>query len=418
MADVILTDAQSRTEFFRQTILVNLQYWQGWLETRRADVALLDRERNGIVRAISFTLDLEGAGWSSVRELIVAFSPYMERRGHWNIWNGVLSRAIRVAEYMGDVAGVASLSTLLARLLSWQNRFQESIAYYRRAIHTSRQIGDLFGEARACTNLGYYYIEHGHWPRAEVLCWHALKTFEQIDSDHGRAHTENHLGILYTRQNLWGQARQHLERACAIWQGMEDNHGLMRALINLGLLYNEMGLPDETLPCLEEALHQARVTGEEAETGKIYVNIGIAYDLKGEPAEAEAYAWQAEAIFQRFSNLWGLAEVWGNLGLACLGQKKWSEAITHLQASLELWRSLKNKQAEIKTLMYMVEYEVATGHQSQAIELLDEAERLISQHDLEGQDRHLQSLLANHRRSLISDSTETSEARSAITSEV
>jgi tetratricopeptide (TPR) repeat protein len=404
MAVISLTDTQSCTNFFQRRVLINLQYWRDYLAANTADVSALDREQSGIIRAISFALDLDEA-WSAVYKLIITFSPYMERRGYWETWNWVLSRAIEAARWAEDTAAEANLSALLARLLQRQSRFKETIARHRHAIRLSRQIGDRFNEARACTNLGYLYIEQGYWHRAEVLCRYALTIFEQIGSDHGRAHTENHLGILYTHQRLWDKARLHLECACALWQSMGDDHGLVLGFINLGLLYNEMECPAKALLYLGKALQQARLTGEEALIGTIYLNMGHAYKLNGEPAQTETYARQAEAIFRRFSNSLYLPLAWINLGEACLDQGRWQEARLHLEAALEACRQSHNKYGEINALMGMVEYNLAVGNHQEVSEQLPELEQLVQQQDQDTHSRQFETLLTKFRRSLTESST-------------
>lgn len=399
MAIASLTDTQSCTRFFQRRVLISLQYWQDYIAAREADIAAQDSERNGIIRAISFGLDLDEA-WPATYELINAFSSYMERRGYWETWNSVLSRAIEAARRAEDMVAEVNLSALSARLWQRQSRFKEAIARYRRTIRLARRNGDRFNEARACSNLGYLYIEQGHWHRAEVLCRHALSIFEQIGSDHGRAHTENHLGILYTRQRLWDKAQLHLKRACAIWQSMADDYGLMHGFINLGMLYVESKRPSEALTYLEKALYQARLVGEELHIGTIYMNMGIARRLKGEPAQAEAFTWKAKAIFHRFSNLSMLALAWENLGLACLAQEKWQEAGQHLEAALAAWDNLNHKYGRIKTLKYLVEHELALGNQAQASARFDELERLVQQNDWAVEYLDLRSFLMECRRSL------------------
>ncbi len=404
MAVITLTNTQSCANFFQHCVLINLQYWRDYLAVNTTDVAALDREQSGIIRAISFALDLDEA-WSAVYKLIVAFSPYMERRGYWETWNWVLSKAIEAARWAEDVGAEVHLSALLARLLQRQSRFKQAIAWYRRTIRLARRSGDRFNEARACSNLGYLYIEQGYWYRAEVLCRHALSIFEQVGSDHGRAHTQNHLGILYTRQCLWDKARLHLERACALWGSMADDHGLMLGFINLGLLYNEMECPTEALHYLDKALQQARLTGEEALIGTIYLNMGYAHKLSGEPAQTEAYARQAETIFRRFSNSLYLPLAWINLGEACLDQGRWQEARLHLEAALEACRRLQHKYGEARALVGIMDYNLATGNHQKVVEQLPELERLVKHHGQGGHNHQLESLLTKYRHSLAGPST-------------
>jgi len=402
MVDINLVDSPGRTQVFKQAVLANLEYWQSWLGIELTDMATFDQERQTIVRAISFALDLEGLGWPAARQLIETFSPYMERRGHWEMWGRVLSRAVRVARQVKDEAGLVILSALLARLLSQQSRLKEATYYYRRTIRLARQIGDSFNEARACTNLGFHFIERGHWYRSEVLCCHALKIFNALDNSHGLAHTENHLGILYREQGRWETAREHLEKACAIWQAMGDEHGLMRGLINLGGLHITRKQPDAALTQLEKALQLAQSTGEETTTlGIIYDNMGIAHRLKGNLAEAEGYLKQAETIFRQFSNLMEQARVWYSLGLIYFSQGKESQAIALLEATLDAWRTLGNKYGEAAVLVDLVECEISRENWPKAEEYLTAVEQLISSDTRKRQSAHVeQSRLIEYRRLL------------------
>jgi hypothetical protein len=169
MAVVSLIDNQRRTQFFREIILLNLEYWQAWLaQVHSADMVAINLERNSIVRAILFGLDLGEVAWPTTYPLVTTFSSYMERSGQWDVWYGVLRRAIKIAKVVGDEASIVDMSALLARLLFQKSHFQEACRYNRQTIRLARQTGDRFNEARACSNLGYHYIETGQWYRAEV----------------------------------------------------------------------------------------------------------------------------------------------------------------------------------------------------------------------------------------------------------
>lgn len=398
--------APNWSDLFRQAIFTNLEYWQDWIKTNTANVDTLEREQQSIVRAIGYALELE-ATWPAVAELVISFSTFMERWGHWDIWTQVLERAIVVARSKDDTTHQITLTAILARLLFQQSRFKESVRYYRQTIRMARQIRDQFNEARACTNLGYLYIEGGYWQRAEVLCCYALKLFDQMNSNHGRAHTENHLGFLYTRQCLWDKARQHLERACSIWQSSGDNHGLMRGLINLGVLYCAMECPDEAVLYLERALQLAESTGEEAEIGTIYLNLGFAYKQNGELVQAERYVGQAEVNFRHFSNSSYLTLAWASLGSIYLEQKKWRAAKRHLKTALQVSRDLKYKHGQLEALLGLAAYELARGNQYHAKEKLAEVESII-QSEAGGSRYRLQQMqLLNYRRSLAGASGQT-----------
>lgn len=353
-------------DVFRDRVLANTRYWLDRVTGPAVEAADLDQDREQLIRAVGFALDLEAA-WPVARELVIALAPLMERRGQWENWSQLLERAVQAAQQAGDGDGDLTLTALLARLRQQQGRLNEAITYYRRNIRLARRLRHRFEEGRACTNLGFIWAELGRWQRAEVLCLHALDIFDRINSDHGRAHTENHLGLMYTRQGLWQKGRHHLDRACAIWQAMNDRHGLMRGLINLGVLLVDSGDPAAAFPYLHQALELARLTGETIEIANIYTNLGLAYRLSGDLYQAELYSRQAEDIFLEVSNLAKLSGVWQNLARTYLDQGNWAEARRRLEAALDTQRRLKDRYGETITLICFIEYELARGNPDQAL---------------------------------------------------
>ena len=179
-----------------------VQYWSVHPAIKRVEITTLDQDREAILKAITLGLKYDPA-WTTVSALIIDFTPYMERRGHWHAWNTVLQMAITAAIEHDDLDRQITLTALLARLYQRQSDPKQTIYHYRRVIQLARQTGNRFEEARACSNLGFLFIDEGRWWRSEVLSQYALGIFEELESDHGRAHTHNHLGVLYMRLNYW-----------------------------------------------------------------------------------------------------------------------------------------------------------------------------------------------------------------------
>ena len=396
---ISLSDEKEQRKLFTGGIVHNIQYWQEWLKKNDANTDALDREREIILRAISFGLRCKEI-WSSVYQLILAFSPYMERRGYWDTWCRILNKASEAASQVGDTPSEANLLVILALMLQRQSRFSEAIIYYRRGISKARQSEEYFAEARAYTNLGFLYIVKGCYWRAEILCLHALGIFESIRNDFGHSRTENHLGLLYIRQQRWDCAEQHLERACNIWRSTGDQHGLMRGYINFSALYNTVGQPNVALTYLRKALDMAEAAGDESSIGTISMNTGFAHYLRGELSKAMSYSRQAETIFERLSDLTELARVQNNLGVIYQHAGKWHEAISCMEASLELWRKLRNRIEETEVLLEMVDCALAFGELDQASVRLRELEHLIGDDKNHVQYSEFQRLFAEYRRSL------------------
>jgi tetratricopeptide (TPR) repeat protein len=348
--------------YFQDRIMRGLEYWRDHPAIRELKVAILDGERETILTVIGLGLEFPPA-WFLVKQLIVALTPYMERRGHWDGWHGVLQKAIAAAQRAGDVGSEITLTALLARLSQRMSRPADVVTYYCRAMRLARQTGNRFEEARACSNLGYLYIDSGHWWRSEVLSKHALMIFEELASNHGQAHTHNHLGVLYTRQKSWHNAEEHLLAAHRIWNHMQDQHGLMHAHGNLGRLYNEMNKPLDAIMHSQRALHQASLTGEESISGVFLMNIAIGYMKQGNTATAYQFANDAEDIFLKFSDELQLAYVWHQRSLFHLQTGQLSVAERDKIQALTVYRKFHLFSDETRLLQDFAKLQ-ASGHSS------------------------------------------------------
>ncbi|MEZ4865992.1 MAG: tetratricopeptide repeat protein [Caldilineaceae bacterium] len=345
---VTLNAPQQCADFFRTYLLTRLQHWRDHAAVKTIEIATLDAEQEHILKAITLGLDLAEA-WATVRDLIIAFAPYMERRGHWEAWHVVLQGAISAAQHMGDADGEITLMVLLAKLCQRQSRGQDLVRYYRRVIRLACWTGNRFELARACSNLGYFYIDGGRWWRGEVLSCHALSTFEALESNHGRAHTHNHLGVLAIRMKNWSAAETHLLAACQIWTVMPDYHSLITGYENLALLYCEMAHAEKALYYLTQAEVLTQETGETAEIATVWSNMAFAYRLAGEFEKAIVYAGKAEDHYRQRTNWHAIARVWHNLALTYLATGNLTQASDYCERAQTLYQQF-NDQAGAKQL--------------------------------------------------------------------
>lgn len=344
-----LSAPQQCADFFRAYLRTRLHHWRDHAAIKTIEIATLDAEQEQILKAITLGLDLTEA-WAVVCDLIIAFAPYMERRGHWESWHVVLEHASGAAQRMGDTDSEITLTVLLAKLCQRQSRAQDVVRYYRRVIRLARRAGNRYELARACSNLGYFYIDGGRWWRAEILNQHALAIFIQLESEHGCAHTHNHLGALYIRQQQWLEAEEHLQQAFAYWQQMGDIHGSIYGSLNLGVLYVEQALAQKAMSYLTTAYQQASVAGEKLLIGNILNNMAIVHRLNRDFAQALLYAQQAEQIFREHHNTLELAHVWHNLGLIYGQNNQFANANEYVAQALRIYRQLGNQFGEQKLI--------------------------------------------------------------------
>ncbi|MEZ4514737.1 MAG: tetratricopeptide repeat protein [Chloroflexota bacterium] len=339
------TAVSDERQTFDERVQVMVAHWQTSQAIQQIDVETLDKEREGILKALHFGLTLPPA-WPAVKTLILALSSYMERRGHWQAWRQTLEQAIEVAQQLADRDGEIKLTNLRGRTLQRQGDTVGVIRNYRRVIRLAKQAQNQVEEARACSNLGFAYIEKQRWWRSEALSRHALQIFEALGHQHGQAHTHNHLGFLFLKTSDWDKADKHLQTACRLWEAMDDQHGLVYGLENLGYLYNEINQPEKSIDYLVKALDCIKRSGEHGELPKIYLNLAVAYERLENIAQAESFARRAETLYQGNANLLGVCKSWESLGRIYDQSEQKEKAEGYFMAALDGYRRLNDREGE------------------------------------------------------------------------
>ncbi|MFK7804056.1 MAG: tetratricopeptide repeat protein [Anaerolineae bacterium] len=333
--------------FFDERIHVMLDHWKNNEALQAADVEKLDREKEGILKAIQLGLEIDPA-WAAIRELILALTSFMERRGYWQEWQTIVEKGLEVAERQRDRAGELELLTIRGRLLQNQKKMDAVVKNYVRVIRQARQLGDQIAEARACSNLGFALIERNHWWRSEVFSCHALKIFEDNEHLHGQAHTNNHLGVLSLYKQDFAQAESFFMTACSIWEKMGPSADLHTGLENLGHLYAKSNRPLDALKALEEALDIAENYQIIGSIPIIYINFSVTHLKLGNLALATNFARRAEGLFKEQANLFGICKAWENLGLIEIENQKWKVAEHYFESAQNGFKSLNVIEDQIR----------------------------------------------------------------------
>ncbi len=395
------TTTQQASSYFEAQIRKRLAYWGNHEAVKTIDIQTLDRRRESVLNVISFGLELQDA-WPLVRDLMLAFTRFMERRGHWQIWNDLLHRAIAVANHVGDTDGAVTISALLARLYLRQGPPEKTIFHHRQVIALARQAGNHYEEARGLTNLGYFYIDAGYWWRSEVLCCAAMEVIDQIegeDGDYLRAVTENHFGILYQRKNQWLIAEQHYTQACNIWENMEDHRGnLLFGYMNLGVLFIKKSEPNTAIEWHQKALEQVAQNGDNTHQAVVTMNLAVAYQEKEDFDEAIEFYKEAENLLRQNADILNLTRVFGNLGILYRQQQRWEQALEYMQAASEGYKSLNNWEGQLECLFDFLDYAIDIEDDEMVLFYMSQAEAMIDKHSQGTHRAKLMERLASYRQ--------------------
>ncbi|MBD3338202.1 MAG: tetratricopeptide repeat protein [Candidatus Lokiarchaeota archaeon] len=209
-----------------------------------------------------------------------------------------------------------------------QNKYYETINYYRKALKHYQDVGEEAYSriARTWNNIGYVYNRLGHNEEALSQCSIALKLRERIKSAYELGLSYNVLGIIYTDLLRAPEAEKYFKRALDAFAKAESRRGKALTCVAYGRLMRQWGHYKDSL-------------------------VGEPFDRNREEyKKASQMLDEAIEIFQLLANPPNLLEAFNEKATLLRQQRKLKEAITFYQESLEIAKSIGDLQKQIDNL--------------------------------------------------------------------
>lgn len=280
-------------------------------------------------------------------------------RGDWVVAADCVRQSVDIRERIGDRAGVASSLANLGLLDIALGDLDSALEHLSRSLELKAQLGDVQGTAVVQGNLGYLHINRGELGAASEILREAERTAHQLGISYLMVQSQRLLGALYVASERW----------------------------------------DEALQTLEECVQRAGESGTQDQLADVYRLLGEAW-LGAGNVEA-AREWATKAMRQmKGTHVLGPTEERGNLvrllGAVAIERKDWRAADGHLQESLEVFRSLRNRLGEGRALFQLGCLAQAQADLSEAQNLFQEAwsifQSMGAKLDLAATNRHLGEL--------------------------
>jgi tetratricopeptide (TPR) repeat protein len=332
-------DLEAWRTFFEQQVASNARFWLEQITQREASPALMQRERDNILKALSRALQVPAAGQSAVN-LLRAFHSYMERQGALTQWEHLVVTSIELCRREGNKADEASLLDHLGELKRDQGEWAQAAVYHETASRLHALLGDTARSARALTNLGQVYWLQRKYEEATRILKRALDGFRTCEDADGQAFAHAMLGLVRFEQLQWDEALAHHQAAHRLWSEAGNREGIARAQHNMANAYRAMGNSPEAESWFGSAIALYEETHSRFYQALATMDMGNLYLEQGQPEQAETLYRQAREVMEQVRHTRGLAQVYNNLGMACTQQQKWGLAEDFFQRSIALWHKL------------------------------------------------------------------------------
>jgi tetratricopeptide (TPR) repeat protein/transcriptional regulator with XRE-family HTH domain len=263
---------------------------------QRQALAWFEAEHQVLLAAVTLA---DSSGFDShAWQLPWAMVPFLETRGHYQEWAATQRTALAAATRVGEAAGQAVSSCLLASACDDLRDYDQALGHYASSLRLYQRLGNRVGEANVHQNLGLLAEHQGRYADALGHAQQALGLYQTIGHKAGEAVGLNYVGWCHGLLGDYQQAQAYCRRSLALCAGAGYRRGEGRAWDSLGYAEHHLRNLPEAAACYERALAIARELGDRWVEADTLTHLGDTRNAAGDLPQAREAWQQALAIFE------------------------------------------------------------------------------------------------------------------------
>jgi CHAT domain-containing protein/Tfp pilus assembly protein PilF len=253
------------------------------------------------------------------------------------------SQSLPLFRSMGDRGGESTTLSNIGLAYSKLGENQKALEYYRQSLTLAQAAGDRRGEAIALNNIGKVYSELGDNPKAKEYYRQSLPLRRAIGDRGGESATLSNIGLVYSKLGENQKALEYYRQSLTLTRALGDRRGEGSALNNIGRAYSELGENQKALEYYNQSLPLRRAVGDRRGEAITLNNIGLVYSQLGENQKALEYYSQSLPLSRAVDYRVGEALTLYSIAAAKRDRGNLTEALTDIEASLQIIESLRTK---------------------------------------------------------------------------
>jgi CHAT domain-containing protein/Flp pilus assembly protein TadD len=175
--------------------------------------------------------------------------------------------------------------------------YQQAQDYYQQGLHIRRAVGDRLGTARSLSSLGLTYQQQNQFEAALAAYQEALSVITGLGDDTGRVYLLNYLSRAYLAQGQNQQALDYLQQALATTQRLNGT-GRALTLTSLGNYHRQLKQYQQAVDFYGQAVGWARQNGDRVGEAKALSGLGETLLESGKSQQATPMLQASLEVFE------------------------------------------------------------------------------------------------------------------------
>lgn len=293
------------------------------------------------------------------------------RQGDYDNAASLCQQGMFIAQEINDLSVVARAHNLSGIIIRLRGNSAEAIAEFEQALDLYTQLNNIHGQALAQNQIATAWFDMGDWVKADTFYRQARATFIQLGDVYNQVALDNNLGGIALNQGRLDQALMYYEAALQSQKQTGGSLWVQGVLhMNLGhtfLRRGEVTQAREQLQISENYFHEAEARDFLPELYRLWAHAAlVAKELDKAREQVEQSLTYAHEMGARSEE--GIARrIKGKIAFA---EQAWAEAVTELNASLQILDEVGDKYEGARTMLALAKLYAVQGQTAQKEELL------------------------------------------------
>jgi CHAT domain-containing protein/Tfp pilus assembly protein PilF len=277
--------------------------------------------------------------------------------------------AQKIAEQIGDKAGIASTLNNIGGVYWSQGNYAQALEIFQKSLAVSEAIGDKAEFGSTLNNIGLVHLNQGNYALALEYFEKSLAIREALGDKAGFGGSLSNIGLVQLNQGNFAQALEHFQKSLELYEALGDKARIAIVLYNIGLVHRNQGNYAQALEYSQKGLAMSEALGNKDGIARMLNSIGVVHYLQGNYEQALDIYQRSLAMREALGDKAGIAITLTNIGRVRDSQGNYVQALEIYQKSLALYEAIGNKDGIARTLPNIGNIYYGQGNSAQALEI-------------------------------------------------
>ncbi len=318
-----------------------VDFFASYLELNRLNYSALDEEMGNINTAVILAHEKKLS--TALVRLVLAFYPYLETRGLYQLANDWLQLAEAAASSLPDSTDLVEILGDLGQVALDSGQYAEAEGYYQEGLAQAQAIESHEAISRLLQGLAVVADHRGNYEQAEALYRQSLSLARTLNQRQRISTLLMNLGGLAYDRGDYDQAEVYLLEGLVIARETGYRENISPILLNLGAVASSRGNYEKEEAYYLEGLAVARGIDHRENICYLLSNLGAVARDRGDYAQASAYLEEGLVVARHIGHQERICGLLRNLGELELLMGNYDLAETYLQEGLNIARTIEHR---------------------------------------------------------------------------